>query len=84
MEQLQDMHYNALKLHGALWCFCGFRGAKQQHRIVSDLDRSRLTDTRSTENDWIRADTNPEYLIDVIPSYNEICLRLLKGINFQL
>ncbi len=30
----------------------------------SDLDQSHLTDTRSTENDWIRADTDPQYRID--------------------
>ncbi len=30
----------------------------------SDLDQSRLTDTRSAENDWIRADTDPQYRID--------------------
>ncbi len=31
---------------------------------ISDLDRSRLTDTRSAENDQIGADTDPEYRID--------------------
>ncbi len=31
---------------------------------TSDLDRSRLTDTRSAENDRIGADTDPEYRID--------------------
>ncbi len=30
----------------------------------SDLDRSHLTDTRSAENDWIGADTDPQYQID--------------------
>ncbi len=30
----------------------------------SDLDRSSLTDTRSEENDWIVADTDPQYRID--------------------
>ncbi len=33
-------------------------------RTISDLDRSRLTDTRSAENDRIGADTDPEYRID--------------------
>ncbi len=32
---------------------------------LSDLDRSRLSDTRSAENDRIGADTDPEYRIDV-------------------
>ncbi len=31
---------------------------------TSDLDRSRLTDTRSAENYWIGADTDPQYRID--------------------
>ncbi len=31
---------------------------------ISDLDRSRLTDTQSAENDRIGADTDPEYRID--------------------
>ncbi len=30
----------------------------------SDLDRVRLIDTRSAENDWIGADTDPQYRID--------------------
>ncbi len=33
-------------------------------RISKDLDRSRLTDTRSGKNDRIGADTDPEYRID--------------------
>ncbi len=31
---------------------------------ILDLDRSHLSDTRSTENDRIGADTDPEYRID--------------------
>ncbi len=31
---------------------------------ISDLDRSRLSDTRSAENNRIGADTDPEYRID--------------------
>ncbi len=38
-------------------------------RTISDLDRSRLTDTRSAENASIGADTDPEYRIDV-----EVCI----------
>ncbi len=44
-----------------LW---GLTTAQKSIRTTSDLDRSRLTDTRSTENDKIGADTNPEYRID--------------------
>ncbi len=62
----EHLKYSARTLYGAftaLWCFCGFQ---QQHNSIrtSDLDRSRLTDTRSTENDRIGADTDPEYQID--------------------
>ncbi len=69
MEKLQNTWNSARTLYGAftaLWCFCGFRAAQQQHNSIrtSDLDRSRLTDTRSTENDRIGADTDPEYQID--------------------
>ncbi len=47
---------------------CGFRGAltitQNSIRTTSELDRSHLTDIRSTENDQIGADTDPEYRID--------------------
>ncbi len=33
-------------------------------RTISDLNLSRLTDTRSAENDRIGADTDPEYRIN--------------------
>ncbi len=36
-------------------------------RTISDLNRSRLTDTRSAENDRIGADTDPEYRINASP-----------------
>ncbi len=32
--------------------------------IGLDLDRFRLTDTRSAENDWIGANTDPQYQIN--------------------
>ncbi len=44
-----------------LW---GLTTTQNSIRTASDLDRSRLTDTRSSENDRIRADTDPEYRID--------------------
>ncbi len=40
--------------------FCGFRSKC----TTSDLDRSHLTNKRSAENDWIGANTIPEYRID--------------------
>ncbi len=41
-------------------------------RTISDLERSRLTDTRSAENDRIGADTDPEYRIDASLVVSEI------------
>ncbi len=32
---------------------------------IPDLDRSRLSDTRSAENDWIGADTDPNPVLCV-------------------
>ncbi len=47
-----------------MWFLWGLTTAQKSIRTTSDLDRSRLTDTRSAENDKIGADTNPEYRID--------------------
>ncbi len=43
---------------------------------ISDLDRSRLTNTRSAENARIGADTDPEYRIDASLSFT--CVDPLK------
>ncbi len=62
MEQLQ----NTWTL--TLWCFImllwGLTITQNSIHTISDLDRSRLTDTRSAENDRIGADTDPEYRIN--------------------
>ncbi len=50
--------YNVFVL---LWCFTI---TQNSIHTISDLDRSRLSDTRSAENDRIGADTDPEYRID--------------------
>ncbi len=49
-----------------MWFSWGLTTAHYSIRTTSDLDRSRLclTDTRTTENDRIGADTDPEYRID--------------------
>ncbi len=52
-----------------LWCFImllwGLTITQNSRPIrISDLDRSRLSDTRSAENARIGADTDPEYRID--------------------
>ncbi len=66
----EHLKYSAWKLYGALWCFMmflwlswGLKTTQNSIRRTSDLDRSRLIDTRSTENDRIGADTDPEYRI---------------------
>ncbi len=47
-----------------MWFSWGLTTTQNSIRTTSDLDRSRLTDTRSAENDRIGADTDPEYRID--------------------
>ncbi len=47
-----------------MWFSWGLTTAQNRIRTTSNLDRSRLTDTRSAENDRIGADTDPEYRID--------------------
>ncbi len=58
-----------------LWCFImllwGLTITQNSIRRISDLDRSRLSDTRSAENDRIGADTDPEYRIDASLVFNE-------------
>ncbi len=44
--------------------FVGLTITQNSICTISDLDLSRLSDTRSTENDRIGADTDPEYRID--------------------
>ncbi len=46
------------------WFSSGLKTAQNSIRTASDLDRFRLTDTRSAETDLIGADTDPEYRID--------------------
>ncbi len=47
-----------------MWFSWGLTTAQNSIRTTSDLHRSRLTNTRSAENDQIGADTDPEYRID--------------------
>ncbi len=48
-------------LYDVLW---GLTTTQDSICTTSDLDRSRLTEIRSAENDRIRADTDPKYQID--------------------
>ncbi len=51
-------------LYNAFVLSWGLTITQNSIHTISDLDRSCLTDTRSAENDWIGADTDPEYRID--------------------
>ncbi len=71
MEQLQNTwnivceHF--MVLYDVFVASVGLNNNTEYYKLKStgsDLDQSRLTDTRSAENDWIRADTDPQYRID--------------------
>ncbi len=54
-------------LYGVFVASVGLNSNTEYYKLKStgsDLDRSRLTDTRSAENDWIGAYTDPQYQID--------------------
>ncbi len=51
-------------LYNAFVLSSGLTITQNSIHTISDLDRSRLSDTRSAENDRIGADTDPEYRID--------------------
>ncbi len=70
MEKLQNtlniMDENVMVLYDVfLWLSWGLTTTQNSIRTTLDLDRSRLADSRSKENDRIGADTDPEYRIDV-------------------
>ncbi len=54
------MHEHFMVLYDVYVVFVGLNNST----IVYAILRSRLTDTRSAENDRIGADTDPEYRID--------------------
>ncbi len=51
-------------LYNAFVLSWGLTITQNSIHTISDLDRSRPSDTRSAENDRIGADTDPEYRID--------------------
>ncbi len=58
------MHEHFMVLYDVFVASVGLNNNTEYISTGSDLDRSRLTDTRSVENDWIGADTDPQYRID--------------------
>ncbi len=60
----EHLDFDFMVLYNAFVLSWGLTITQNSIHTISDLDRSHLTDTRSTENDWIGADTDPEYRID--------------------
>ncbi len=60
----EHLDLDSMVLYNAFVLSWGLTITQNSIYRISDLDRSRLSDTRSTENDRIGADTDPEYRID--------------------
>ncbi len=60
----EHLDFDSMVLYNAFVLSWGLTITQNSIRRISDLDRSRLSDTRSAENDRIGADTDPEYRID--------------------
>ncbi len=61
---LEHLDFDFMVLYNAFVLSWGLTITHNSIHTISDLDRSRLSDTRSAENDRIGADTDPEYRID--------------------
>ncbi len=59
----EHLDFDLMVLYNVFVLSWGLTITQNSIHTISDLDRSRLTDTRSAENP-IRADTDPEYRID--------------------
>ncbi len=60
----EHLDFDFMVLYNAFVLSWGLTITQNSVYTISDLDRTRLSDTRSAENDWIGADTDPEYRID--------------------
>ncbi len=60
----EHLDFDFMVLYNAFVLSWGLTITQNSICTISDLDRSRLSDTRSAENDRIGADTDPEYRID--------------------
>ncbi len=60
----EHLDFDFMVLYNDFMLSWGLKIRPNSIRTISDLDRSRLTDTRSAENTSIGADTDPEYRID--------------------
>ncbi len=61
---LEHLDFDFMVLYNVFVLSRGLTIIQNIIHTISDLDRSRLSDTRSAENDRIGADTDPEYRID--------------------
>ncbi len=68
----EHLDFDFMVLYNASVLSWGLTITQNSIRTISDLDRTRLTDTRSAENDRIGADTDPEYRIDASLEYEDI------------
>ncbi len=73
----EHLDFDFMVLYNACVLSRGLTRTQNSIRRISDLDRSRLSDTRSAENDRIGADTDPEYRIDA-------SLVNLRNISFKM
>ncbi len=60
----EHMDFDFMVLYNAFVLSWGLTITQNSIDTIPDLDRSRLSDTRSAENDRIGADTDPQYRID--------------------
>ncbi len=60
----EHLDFDFMVLYNAFVLSWGLTIAQNSIHTISDLDRSGLSNTLSTENDRIGADTDPEYGID--------------------
>ncbi len=77
-------------LNGVFVASVGLNNNTEYYKIKStgsDLDRSRLTDTRSAENDWIGADTEDRCIPNLNPKHvlsNKLVLSTFKALRVHI
>ncbi len=76
----EHLDFDLMVLYNAFVLSWGLTITQNSIHTISDLDRSRLSDTRSAENDRIGADTDPKYRIDV----SHICYGDIRNLFYIL
>ncbi len=80
----EHLDFDFMVLYNAFVISWGLTITQNSIHTISDLDRSRLSDTRSAENDWIGADTDPEYRIDASLVNNDYRLQFNFDVGLVL